>query len=74
MKDRSLNQDEWKRTQLRMPQEQYQAVTDYAKDNNLSLNSAILDLVDKGLKPSDNELGEKLDQILTEIQSLKSQK
>lgn len=68
-----LNQDEWKRTQVRMPQEQYQAVTDYAKDNNLSLNSAILDLVDKGLKPSDNEVGEKLDQILTEIQSLKPQ-
>lgn len=66
-----LNQDEWKRTQLRMPQEQYQAIVDYAKDNNISLNSAILDLIDKGLKPS--EQNELFQQILTEIQSLKSQ-
>lgn len=66
-----LNQDDWKRTQVRMPQEQYQAVVDYANDNKMSLNSAIIDLVDKGLKPSNGELGEKLDQILHEIQSLK---
>lgn len=66
-----LNQDEWKRTQLRMPQEQYQAIVDYAKDNNISLNSAILDLIDKGLKPS--EQNELFQQILTEIKSLKSQ-
>lgn len=66
-----LNQDDWKRTQVRMPQEQYQSVVDYANDNKMSLNSAIIDLVDKGLKPSHDNLEEKLNQILTEIQSLK---
>lgn len=69
MNERSLNQDEWKRTQVRMPQEQYQAIVDYASDNKMSLNSAIIDLVDKGLNPVDQT--ELLQQILTEIQSLK---
>lgn len=52
-----------------MPQEQYQAIVDYASDNKMSLNSAIIDLVDKGLNPVDQT--ELLQQILTEIQSLK---
>lgn len=65
-----LNQDNWKRTQVRMPQEQYQLVVNYANDNNMSLNSAIIDLVDKGLQPTDLTQA-KLDQILTEIQSIK---
>lgn len=42
-------QDDWKRTQLRMPQGQYDAVMRYAEENNLSLNTAMLDLMDKGL-------------------------
>jgi len=49
-KVRTLNQDDWKRTQLRMPQEQYEAVMRYAEKNNLSLNTAILELMDTGLK------------------------
>lgn len=49
-KIRTLNQDDWKRTQLRMPQEQYEAVMRYAEKNNLSLNTAILELMDTGLK------------------------
>ncbi len=48
-KVRTLNQEDWKRTQIRMPQDQYQAVVDYAEQNNLSLNSAILELLDKAL-------------------------
>ena len=48
-KVRTLNQEDWKRTQIRMPQEQYQTVVDYAEKNNLSLNSAVLELVDKAL-------------------------
>ncbi|MFA3129756.1 hypothetical protein KWG22_17240 [Acinetobacter pittii] len=47
---RVISQDDWKRTQLRMPQEQYQSVVDYAERNNLSLNSAILELMDIGLQ------------------------
>lgn len=30
-KVRTLNQEDWKRTQIRMPQEQYQTVVDYAE-------------------------------------------
>ena len=48
-KVRTLNQEDWKRTQIRMPQEQYQTVVDYAENNNLSLNSAVLELLDKAL-------------------------
>lgn len=48
-KVRTLNQEDWKRTQIRMPQGQYQTVVDYAEQNNLSLNSAILELLDKAL-------------------------
>ena len=48
-KVRTLNQEDWKRTQIRMPHEQYQTLVDYAEKNNLSLNSAVLELLDKAL-------------------------
>ncbi|MHA3105391.1 hypothetical protein [Acinetobacter sp. ANC 3791] len=47
---RAVSQDDWKRTQIRMPQEQYEAVMSYAEKNNLSLNTAMLELMDLGLK------------------------
>ena len=47
---RAVNQEGWKRTQVRMPQEQYKVIMDYAEQNNLSLNTAMLELMDKGLK------------------------
>ncbi len=50
---RAVNQDDWKRTQLRMPQEQYKAIMDYAKKNNLSLNTAINTTIDSGLEQLD---------------------
>ena len=43
-------QDEWKRTQVRMPLDQYEDVIKYAENKSLSLNSALLDLVAKGLE------------------------
>lgn len=49
-------QDDWKRTQLRMPQEQYDEVTHYAEKNNFSLNTAILDLISKSLISIDKKL------------------
>lgn len=53
---RAISQDDWKRTQVRMPQEQYKAVMNYAEHNNLSLNTAMLELMDKGIgNQSDNE-------------------
>ncbi|TCB36828.1 hypothetical protein E0H82_03720 [Acinetobacter sp. ANC 4910] len=51
---RAVSQDDWKRTQVRMPQEQYEELMSYAEKNNLSLNTAMLELMDLGLK-SKNE-------------------
>ncbi|HFF8856267.1 MULTISPECIES: hypothetical protein [Acinetobacter calcoaceticus/baumannii complex] len=51
---RAVSQDDWKRTQVRMPQEQYQAIMEYAEKNNLSLNTAMIELMDKGLNGQTN--------------------
>lgn len=53
-KNRIQNQDEWKRTQIRIPQDQYQTIMEYAEKNNLSLNTAMLELMDKGLNGQTN--------------------
>lgn len=47
---RAVSQDDWKRTQVRMPQEQYEELMSYAEQSNLSLNTAMLELMDLGLK------------------------
>ncbi|GAA5003213.1 hypothetical protein GCM10023206_06700 [Acinetobacter puyangensis] len=47
---RAVSQDDWKRTQVRMPQEQYEAIMTYAETHNLSLNTAMLELMEIGLK------------------------
>lgn len=47
---RAVSQDDWKRTQVRMPQEQYEVLMNYAENNNLSLNTAMLELIDLGFK------------------------
>lgn len=60
-KYRHLNQDSWKRTQVRMPQDLYSELSNYAKENNLSLNSAMLALCEKGL---DNTKTDKPSSIL----------
>lgn len=77
-------QDEWKRTQLRIPHDQYEAVMVYAEKNNLSLNSAILDLIDKGLdyedkfNPSnlyeDGDIGSEILEHLKNIERLMGEK
>ncbi|WP_151828394.1 hypothetical protein [Acinetobacter oleivorans] len=46
---RAVSQDDWKRTQVRMPQDQYEAIMEYAEKNNVSLNTAMINLMDKGL-------------------------
>lgn len=46
---RVVSQDDWKRTQVRMPQEQYEAIVEYAAEHELSLNSAMIELMNKGL-------------------------
>lgn len=45
-------QDDWKRTQIRIPVGIYDDIADYAEKNNLSLNTAMLELMDRGLKSS----------------------
>ena len=47
---RALTQDDWKRTQVRMPQDLYSDLMQYAEKNNISLNSAMIELMDKGLE------------------------
>lgn len=49
---RAVTQDDWKRSQVRMPQEQYDRIMDYAEKKNISLNTAMLELMDKGLNPT----------------------
>lgn len=46
---RAVKQDDWKRTQIRMPQDIYKAIMEYAESGNISLNTAMLELVEKGL-------------------------
>ena len=47
---RAVTQDDWKRTQIRMPQDQYESLMNYAEQNNLSLNTAMIELMELGLK------------------------
>lgn len=59
---RVVSQDDWKRTQVRMPQEQYEAIVEFADENNLSLNSAMIDLMSKGFASlNEASLGYELD-------------
>lgn len=46
---RVVSQDDWKRTQVRMPHEQYDMIVEYAQNKDISLNSAMLELMDNGL-------------------------
>lgn len=49
---RIVSQDDWKRTQVRMPQELYDDLTNYAENKNISLNTAMITLMTKGLEPT----------------------
>lgn len=50
---RAISQDDWKRTQLRMPQNEYDRIMQYAERNKVSINTAILTLIDKALSFED---------------------
>lgn len=47
---RAINQENWKRTQVRLPPETHDKLIWYARENNVSLNSAIINLLELGLK------------------------
>lgn len=49
-KMRTQNQDDWKRTQIRMPQEQYEDIAAYAENKDISLNTAMIELLDNALR------------------------
>lgn len=49
MKDRTLNQNNWKRTQVRLPQPLYDNVFEYAEKHGISLNQAMIELLEKSL-------------------------
>ena len=43
------SQDTWERSQVRLPPTLHGALVDYSKENNLSKNAAIVELLDKAL-------------------------
>lgn len=49
---RVVSQDDWKRTQVRMPQEQYENILSYASKKDISLNSAMIELMAIGMASS----------------------
>lgn len=48
-------QDDFKRTQVRMPQDLYEKLVEFAERENISLNSSILKLIDTALSIDDVE-------------------
>ena len=55
-KTRTQNQDEWKRTQIRIPQDQYDDIVAYAENKEVSLNTAMIELMDSGLRASQSRV------------------
>ena len=55
-KVRTQNQDDWKRTQVRIPQEQYDDIVAYAEEKDISLNTAMIELMDNGLKAAESRV------------------
>lgn len=55
-KVRTQNQDDWKRTQVRIPQDQYDDIVAYAENKEISLNTAMIELMDNGLKAAESRV------------------
>lgn len=75
-------QKDWTKTQLRLPPDLYPLVKQYAKDNDLSMNTAIVELLKQALKPPTQTIApvgitppssieQKLDKISQDIKELK---
>ncbi|SPX85342.1 Arc family DNA-binding protein [Moraxella ovis] len=73
------NQDTWKRSQVRLPNSLYQVVAKYAEDKSMSLNTAIIHLLDIGLvketerMQSIRELRQALNEANAKMQALENQ-
>ncbi|MBJ9984431.1 hypothetical protein IAE19_03120 [Acinetobacter sp. S40] len=48
-KTRTQNQDDWKRTQIRIPLPFYEEIVEFAEQKNVSINHAMLELMDRGI-------------------------
>lgn len=55
-KIRTQNQDEWKRTQIRIPLDQYDDIVAYAEEKDISINTAMIELMDNGLKVAESHV------------------
>lgn len=53
---RVVSQDDWKRTQIRMPQEQYEDIVAYAENKEISLNTAMIELMNNGLMVAESRV------------------
>lgn len=61
---RAITQEDWKRTQLRIPNELYENTLQYAEKNNISLNTAVLEFIENGLiTESTSTQGKNIDYI-----------
>lgn len=58
-KARIQNQDDWKRTQIRIPIALYEDVVQHAEQHNISLNYAMLELMDRGIHSLSKKDGQK---------------
>ena len=73
------NQDTWKRSQVRLPNSLHQVVVQYANNQNMSLNTAIIHLLDIGLTSDTQrvegfrELKRLLNEANAKIQALENQ-
>lgn len=52
-------QDDWKRTQIRIPIALYEDVVQHAEQHNISLNYAMLELMDRGIHSLSKKDGQK---------------
>lgn len=51
-------QKDWAKTQVRLPPDLHPDIKEYAKNNDLSMNAAIVQLLRKGLKLQDTNINE----------------
>lgn len=64
-KSRPLNQENWKRTQVRLPPELHDGIINFAARKDVSLNTAMLELFSVGLENfNGNAKGYKLSSVL----------
>ncbi|MBC9229197.1 toxin-antitoxin system HicB family antitoxin [bacterium SPL81] len=64
-KSRPLNQENWKRTQVRLPPELHDEIINFAASKDISLNNAMLELLSAGIENfNENSKGYKLSSIL----------